>query len=92
MPLWLIEDGAPAHLAGFTKSRQEGYGMPKFDWPASSPGLGPVENIWVLLGSRLGKRNPRPSGKEEVKAAIMEEWDKITVGEIQRVVDNMPGS
>ena len=31
MPLWLMEDGAPTHQAGFTKSRQEEYGMPKFD-------------------------------------------------------------
>lgn len=40
-----VEDGAPAHRAGFTKLRQEEYGMPKFDWPASSPDLNPIENI-----------------------------------------------
>ena len=41
----------------------------------------------MLLKSRLNKRNLRPSGKEGVEVTIIEEWGKITVEEIQRVVD-----
>jgi hypothetical protein len=64
--------------------------MPSIDWPANSPDLNPLENIWGLLKGRLGARYPRPSGNDEMRAAILEEWAKITPQEILKFVDTMP--
>ena len=64
--------------------------MPKLVWPPSSPDLNPIENIWTLLKHRINQINPRPSSRAEVKTAIIEEWNKITVKEIQKVVDSLP--
>ena len=89
-PLWIMEDGAPAHRAGATKAWQDERHMPKLVWPPSSPDLNPIENIWHLLKTRLNKRNPHPTTMAAVRVAILEEWNGITIDEIRRVVDNMP--
>jgi hypothetical protein len=86
----LMEDGASAHRAGYTKAIREHLGIPKLDHPASSPDLNPIENLWRLIKYRINKRNPRPTTKEAVKQAIIEEWNAITVEEIQSFVDDMP--
>ncbi|RPB11987.1 hypothetical protein P167DRAFT_488465 [Morchella conica CCBAS932] len=64
--------------------------MPTLDWPPFSPNLNPIENIWSLLKDRLNTRRPRPRRREEIRTAILEEWDLITSEEITKYVDNMP--
>lgn len=52
--------------------------------------LNPIENIWNLLKNRLNASIPRPTGKAEVRAAVLEEWNHITEENIQKFVDSMP--
>ncbi len=40
------QDVAPAHTAQSTKSWFNGNGVTVLDWPANSPDLNPIENIW----------------------------------------------
>jgi hypothetical protein len=64
--------------------------MPSLNWPASSPDLNPIENIWSILKMRLHDRRPRPRGRAEIREAILEEWDLITEEDIIRCINNMP--
>jgi hypothetical protein len=45
------------------------------DWPANSPDLSPIENVWGIMAQRLSNRVFKSADK--FKAAIIEEWDKI---------------
>jgi len=89
-PLWLMEDGASAHRAHYTRRIQEQYGIPKLNRPPASPDLNPIENVWFLLKDRLNKRYPRPQGLEEMGQAIREEWEGISEAHLLRFVDSMP--
>lgn len=86
----LMEDGASPHRAGLTRQWKDHLGIPTLVWPPSSPDLNPIENIWGLLKQRINRRIPQPHTKEALRAAVLDEWDKITVEEIQHYVDTMP--
>ena len=89
-----MEDGNRAHgLRGKTSlaklKQQLGiYALGK--WPATSPDLNPIENIWRLLKQRISANGGGALKKEELKAALQKEWDALTVEEIRKVIGSMP--
>lgn len=84
----LMEDGASSHTARFTQAWHTYYGFNKMTWPANSPDLNPIENVWRLLKYRIGKRFPRTIS--ELRAIIIEEWDKLEPKDYLHYIHEMP--
>jgi DDE superfamily endonuclease len=57
--------------------------------PPESPDLNPIETIWRTVKQRLKNRGPI-FDSSELKRAIQEEWDKITLAEINEAIATMP--
>ncbi|GFV27052.1 transposable element Tcb1 transposase [Trichonephila clavipes] len=53
-------------------------------WPARSPDLNPIENMWDALGRQVAVRNYPPTNKNILIHALTEEWDKLP----QQLLDN----
>ena len=47
------QDNAPSHSARSVKSWLQEKGIQVLEWPACSPDLNPIENLWSVLKSQL---------------------------------------
>ncbi len=58
------------------------------DWPACSPDLSPIENVWRILKRKMRQRRPRTVA--HLKTCLQEEWDKITPETLHHLVSSVP--
>ncbi len=52
------KDLSPAHNTKRTKSWLYDHGVGVLDWPANSPDLNPIDNLWGIVKRKI--RNKRP--------------------------------
>ncbi|GFX58465.1 transposable element Tcb1 transposase [Trichonephila clavipes] len=60
-------------------------GIQRLVWPARSPDLIPIENVWDASGRQVAGRNYPPTNKNTLIRALTEEWDKLP----QQLLDNV---
>ncbi len=79
------QDLAPAHTS---KSWFNDHGVTVLDWPANSPDLNPIENLWGIVKRKM--RNTRPNNADDLKAAIRATCASITPEQCHRLIASMP--
>ncbi len=82
------QDLAPAHTAKGSKSWFNDHGVTVLDWPANSPDLNPIENLWDIIKRKM--RDTRPNNADDLKAAIKATWASITHEQCHRLITSMP--
>ena len=88
---FLQEDGDPSHgirKEGLAQQPKDRRNCQNITHPAQSPDLNPIEACWNILKNRLRRRVF--FGDEDMRAAIQEEWDKITMEEIRKRISELP--
>ncbi len=78
----------PAHTAKSTKSWLNDHGVGVLDWPANSPDLYPIENIWGIVKRKM--RNKRPKNSDELKATFKETLASIPLQQCHKLITSMP--
>ncbi|GFU34134.1 transposable element Tcb2 transposase [Trichonephila clavipes] len=58
-------------------------------WPARSPDLNPIENVWDALGRQVSGRNYPPTNKNTLIRALTKEWDTLPQHLLDNVVQSM---
>lgn len=86
----VVQDNARVHTAKLTQEAFRGSDIRCIHWPANSPELNPIENVWAILKSRINKRRPRPLTKQEMADAISEEWEILQPEDFQAAINSMP--
>lgn len=86
----LQEDGASIHTGTYSTWWKKRWLIKSFDyWPAQSPDLNPIENVWGLFKNRVGKRRSEVKSVEKLKEVLREEWDKLSVEYAEKLVGGM---
>ncbi len=84
------EDNAPIHTARIAKKWKEDNNITSLPWPAQSPDLNPIENLWDELDRKVRKHKPLPKNQDDLWRILQEEWLKLDENTIKSLVDSMP--
>ncbi len=78
------QDLAPAHSAKGTKSWFNDHGVTVLDWPANSPDLNPIENLWGIVKRKM--RDTKSNNADELKATVKETGASIPPQQCDKLI------
>jgi hypothetical protein len=81
-------DNAPAHTARATQQWLEQHEVQTIQWPAQSPDLNIIENLWDTLTRAVTKA--RPATRVELIQTLHRAWNSITPEHVGRLYDSLP--
>lgn len=85
----LVQDNDPKHTSKTVKNYMQKANIILCEgWPAASPDLNPIENIWGIMKHEVSKK--RPETLEELEDAIKIIWRRIPHEYIVNCIQSMP--
>ena len=60
------------------------------EWPAVSPDLNPIENLWGILARDVYRNARQFQTKEQLKEQVMRSWADIGSATLENLVNSMP--
>ncbi|GFV37923.1 transposable element Tcb2 transposase [Trichonephila clavipes] len=87
--LVFMDDNATCHRTLAVQDCLDSEGIQRLVWPARSPDLNPIENVWDVLGRQVADRNYPPTNKTTLIRALTDEWDKLPQQLLDNVVQSM---
>ena len=86
---WIFQhDGATAHTAILVKERLDLKIITVMPWPARSPDLNPIENIWAWIDKRLVKESI--ASVAQLQQALEKLWKEFPRELCIQLVESMP--
>ncbi|GFX66773.1 transposable element Tcb1 transposase [Trichonephila clavipes] len=84
----LMDDNACPHRADVLDGYLESEGIAHMAWPAYSPDLNPIENLWDALGRAASSRFPPPATLIELETAL-QEWRLLSSAVVDHLIESM---
>jgi thiamine biosynthesis protein ThiC len=84
------EDGAKYHHAKIPTAFKTKEGVICLKWPAQSPDLSPIKNLWKQLKNAISARRYKIRSIYEIEVALQQEWAKIKEEALNKLMESMP--
>lgn len=90
MPLrWVyMQDNDPKHVSRKAKTWFRANNVRVLDWPAQSPDLNPIENLWMELKKAVS--DAKPQNNDELWRICQAEWKSISEEKCRELVNSLP--
>lgn len=82
------QDNATCHTSGYTRAWFDENRVDVMPWPAISPDLNPIENLWAYMQHKVYEGGVSFDNEQELMNKIKDVWDEIP----QSIIDNLIGS
>jgi transposase len=86
----LMEDGAPVHRSKLCEEWRQAHRLEKLNWPANSPDLNPIENLWKILKDAVQHGSICPKNTSDLRVVIAREWKIISGQKLLLLCHSMP--
>jgi len=88
----LMEDGASPRTANYRSRERQNEGIPKLPWISNCPDFNQIERIWTFIKRRIqrSRTSERVPTVAEMQVVLHEDWEKITVEDINRGIERLP--
>ncbi len=83
-------DNDPKHTSKKAMNYLANQNYNVLEWPSQSPDLNPIENLWKQVKQAIYYRVDRASSLDNLFEIVKEEWEKIPVANMQKLVHSMP--
>lgn len=87
-PFIFQQDNAPCHRARLVTQWFQDQEIDVLSWPANSPDLNCIENLWSWLDKEIAKQEPRTL--DELKKIVPNILNNIPKSILENLVDSMP--
>ncbi|GBM99172.1 hypothetical protein AVEN_122510-1 [Araneus ventricosus] len=85
-----MADNARPHRARLVRSYLGSEAIPQMAWPARSPYLNPIENVWDILGRWIAGRSVPLGTLHELQQTLLQEWALLPQQAINDTIASMP--
>ncbi len=82
------QDNAKPHTAAIKTAWLRSRRVRVLNWPACSPDVSPIENIWRIIKRKIRQRRPRTL--QQLETYIRQEWDQIPTPKLQKLITSIP--
>lgn len=82
------QDNDPKHTSKVAKKYFEDSNISLLDWPAQSPDMNPIENLWAYLDEKIDKTGVKNSNEYFIR--LNDAWNKIDIQFLKKLVESIP--